>query len=51
MKRVKVEKEQIRIYCRCEICEVMFDVTGRKRSRFCGKGCRDKDYYRRNKVK
>ena len=40
-------REQIRIYCRCEICEGIFDVTGRKRSRFCGKGCRDKDYYRR----
>jgi hypothetical protein len=51
MKRVKIDKERIQIYCKCEICEVMFDVTGRKRSRFCGKGCRDKDYYRRNKVK
>ena len=51
MKRVKIEREQIRIYCRCEICEGMFDVTGRERSRFCGKGCRDKDYYRRKKVK
>lgn len=42
-----INKGVISVYCKCEVCSSYFDVTGKKRSRFCGKKCRDKDFYRR----
>jgi hypothetical protein len=39
------------IYCRCEICQIYFDVTMVKRSKFCSKSCRDKKYYITKKAK
>jgi len=44
MKRLK---GVIIIYCRCAFCGIYFDVTGVKRALYCGKGCRDKVYYRK----
>jgi hypothetical protein len=46
MKRLK---GVIIIYCRCAFCGIYFDVTGVKRALYCGKGCRDKVYYRKRR--
>lgn len=34
---------EIKIFCICEVCEVLVDVTGKKRTRFCGDTCRKKE--------
>lgn len=36
---------KIKIYCKCEVCNNYFDVTGVKRSKYCSKSCRSKVYY------
>lgn len=40
--RLKCNK--IKIYCKCGICFVYFDVTKKKRAKFCSNKCREKNY-------
>lgn len=44
----KIKKVSIATFCQCEMCKVFFEVQG-KRSKFCGRVCRDKDSYARKK--
>ena len=42
---MKSRKVKILIYCLCEMCGKYFEVSGVKRSKYCGRSCRDRDYY------
>jgi hypothetical protein len=34
----------INVYCKCGICGTFFDVTKKKKSKFCSPKCRQKNY-------
>ena len=48
---MKSRKNQISLYCKCEICNKYFEVTGRKRSKYCSRNCRDKAFHINKKIK